>query len=189
MKPKNFFGRAFVLVAGVFLITAAIPISKASAQPFGKPAELAFAKLVWEAMVEQNLAGPGAVNAVPYPGFPPMHGMILEAFFTKATIKGHTGELIVKRNYGGPGITRSKVANNRAKYLKAITVMFQREKGYDPKNKDWFWVMFKPDGSVGKFPNAPALFAGRVPGCAQCHSLAVGGKMVYIRTAEFMDKK
>ena len=138
MKTKNFFGRAFVLVAGVFLITAAIPFSNASAQPFGKPNELAFAKLVWEAKVEQNLARPRAVNAAPYPGFPPMHGMILEIFFTKATIKGHTGELIIKRNYGGPGITRGKVANNRAKYLKAITVMFQREKGYDPKNKDWF---------------------------------------------------
>ena len=144
--------------------------------------------MIWEALEKQKLAGPGAVNAVPYPATPP-HGKILETFFTTATLGGHTGELIVKRNYGGPDITRTKVANNRAKYIKAVTVMFKKGKGFDAKNKDWFWAKFKPNGSLAKAPDGSTSMAGRVTGCAQCHSLAVGGGMVYTRTAEYFDRK
>ena len=188
MKKKKFFGRVLLLAAGVSLITAALPFSKASALPFGKPDDLAFAKLVWKAAKEQKLAGPGAINGVPYPGAA-LHGVILESFFSEATINGQTGELIVKRNYGGPGITRTKVANNRAKYLKAITVMFKREKGFDAKNKDWFWVKFAPDGSLAKAPDGSTFVAGRVTGCIQCHSLAGGGEMVYIRALDYLDMR
>jgi hypothetical protein len=30
----------------------------------------------------------------------------------------------------------------------ALTIMFQREEGYDTANNNWFWVEYNPDGSV-----------------------------------------
>ena len=48
----------------------------------------------------------------------------------------------------GEGMTRSKVVNDPNAYLKAITVMFKREKGYDPDNQNWFWVKYKRKRSI-----------------------------------------
>ena len=39
---------------------------------------------------------------------------------------------------------------NPAKYLKAVTIMFKRESGYDPKNGDWFYVKY--NASFAKSP-------------------------------------
>jgi hypothetical protein len=60
--------------------------------------------------------------------------------------------------------------------------MFKR-KGYDGDNKDWFWVKFKPDGSLHKNPKGMQL-AGKVAkgmpkGCIACHKAAPGGDYVY----------
>jgi len=60
--------------------------------------------------------------------------------------------------------------------------MFKRQ-GYDPENKDWFWVKYAPDGSILKNPKGMKL-AGRVAkgmpeGCIACHTAAPGGDMVY----------
>jgi hypothetical protein len=55
-------------------------------------------------MEQQNLAGEGMIHAFPYDGIEP-HGMMLETFYSTATIDGHTGDLIVKRNYGPEGVT------------------------------------------------------------------------------------
>ena len=69
--------------------------------------------------------------------------------------------------------------------MEAVTVMFKREAGYDPENKDWFWVKYAPDGSIMKNPKAMSL-AGRVAkgnmkqGCIACHRAAPGGDMVYL---------
>ncbi len=75
------------------------------------------------------------------------------------------------------------MANDPHKYLKAITVMFKRERGYDADNRNWFWAKFKPDGSLDKNPKGVAL-AGRVmkganKGCIACHKSAPGGDMVF----------
>ncbi len=45
--------------------------------------------------------------------------------------------------------------------LKALTVMY-KVKGYNPEAGDWFWVKYKPDGTVAK--------AGKPEGCISCHS-------------------
>ncbi|SMH38817.1 hypothetical protein [Maritimibacter sp. HL-12] len=50
-----------------------------------------------------RLAGPGMIHHTPYEGTDP-HGMQLETFYSTATVDGHEGDLIVKRNYGPEGV-------------------------------------------------------------------------------------
>jgi len=84
--------------------------------------------------------------------------------------------VIVKDNFGGKGATLKTVSKSPEKYLAAITVMIQREAGYDPDNNNWFWVKYKANGEVDKNPKGIAL-AGRVAkgmdtGCIACHAKA-----------------
>jgi hypothetical protein len=63
-------------------------------------------------------------------------------------------------------------------YLGSYTVMFRNVVGYDPRNRDWFWVKYGPDGLIDKDGNGVAI-AGRVVspsgfGCAACHR-RIGG--------------
>ena len=118
------------------------------------------------------------LRTFPYEGIAP-HGMMLETFYTRATVGGHTGTLLVKRNYGPEGVTEDEVLREPGKHLGAITVMFKREAGYDADNQDWFWAKYLPDGSLDKNPKGMQL-AGRVAkgkpkGCIACHSGAPGG--------------
>jgi len=169
--------------------TLAAPVSVAVAQdmaPFGTPHDVGFAGQVWGAMLDANLAGPNAIHARPYEGTDP-HGMMLETFYSKATIDGHTGDLIVKNNYGPAGVTEEQVQNEPGKHLAAITVMFRREAGYDSDNQDWFWAKFLPDGTLDKNGKGMAL-AGRVAkgldqGCIACHTAAGGDDYLFTTDA------
>lgn len=157
-----------------------------NAPPFGTDKDAAYAAQIWEAMKDQRLAGPDKIFSAPYEGTDP-HGKMLETFYSKATINGHTGDLIVKRNYGPVGVSADEVLANPSKHLGAITVMFRREAGYDPKDKDWFWIKFLPDGTLDKNPKGMRL-AGKVAkgkdrGCIACHTLADGGDFVYTSNA------
>jgi len=161
---------------------AAKSAKAAMVPPFGNKSDIGFAGKVWSAMVAQKLAGPDEIHSAPYEGTEP-HGMMLELFISKATIDGRTGDLIVKRNFGPAGVTKEEVTNNPDKHLGAITVMFRREAGFDPEDKNWFWAKFLPDGSLDKNPKGMSL-AGKVAkgadvGCIACHSAADGGDMVY----------
>ena len=145
----------------------------AGAQEFGTEADATYADLLWQVMEASKLVGDGAIMATPYEGGPP-HGVMLETFYTKATIDGHTGDLIVKRNYGPEGVSADEVLADPAGHLGAVTVMFRREAGYDADNQDWFWVKYLPDGTLDKTPNGASM-AGRVAkggetGCIACHS-------------------
>jgi hypothetical protein len=128
-------------------------------------------------------AGSNAIYSNPYKGQHP-HGAVLDTIEGTLGVDGHNGKIIVKRNYGGEGVSNAAVANNRAKYLKAITVMYKREAGYDSDNGDWFWAKFKPDGTLDKNP-AGLQLAGRVAkgkpkGCIACHKGAPGGDMLFL---------
>lgn len=141
--------------------------------PFGTDADADYAALLWDVMVASDLAGDGAIQSTPYDGTAP-HGMMLETFYAKATIDGHTGDLVVKRNYGPEGVEADAIMMDPSKHLGAITVMFRREAGYDEDNANWFWVKYLPDGSLDKNPKGMRL-AGRVAkgadaGCIACHS-------------------
>ena len=97
----------------------------ALAAPFGNDADIADAKNVWQASLDAGFVGDDAIVTRPYKGAPP-HGMILELMEKKVTIDGVTGALVVKKNYGGNGLTVDDVINDPKKYLKAVTIMFKR---------------------------------------------------------------
>ncbi len=172
------------LISGIALAGALTMSSGVIAQDmmFGGDDDAAYAALLWDVMNASNLAGEDAIRAYPYEGIAP-HGMMLETFYAKGTINGHTGDLVVKRNYGPEGVSEDQVLNEPGKHLGAITVMFRRESGYDEDNNNWFWAKFLPDGTLDKNPKGMML-AGRVAkgadvGCIACHSGAPGDDMLF----------
>lgn len=169
-------------ITGVALAGLLAGASALAEKPFGGPDSVSYSQDLWEALVDANLAGEGAYETVPYDGQHP-HGAVLETIDGELTVNGHRGEVIVKRNYGGEGVSKSEVANNPREYLAAVTVMFRRERGYDPDNANWFWAKYKPDGSLATNPKGMQL-AGRVAkgadkGCIACHTKAPGADFVY----------
>ncbi|MCD4841655.1 MAG: cytochrome P460 family protein [Methanosarcinales archaeon] len=84
------------------------------------------------------------------------HGALITVYVTDnahSAIEGKAGimpeeSIILKENY------------NPEKQLLAITVMY-KEKDYDPKHNDWFWVKYSANGTVEA--------EGKVEGCIQCH--------------------
>jgi hypothetical protein len=165
------------------LTALAMNISPAiAAPPMGNAQDIADAEAVWTALTARGLVGANRIMSTPYKGQPP-HGAVLDTIDSRITVNGHTGAVIIKRNYGGPGVSKEAVANDPDKYLGAVTVMFKRENGYDPDDRDWFWAKYKPDGSLHTNPKGIKL-AGRVAkgmpkGCIACHQGAPGGDFVF----------
>lgn len=175
-----------LLAAAVLVASAATAAQSDGMPPFGSDEDAAYAAKIWSAMESLNLAGDNAMHAFPYEGTDP-HGMMLETFYAKATIDGHTGDLIVKRNYGPAGVSVEEVQMDPGKHLGAVTVMFRREAGFDADNQDWFWVKYLPDGSLDKNPKGMRL-AGKVAkgadkGCIACHSGAGGEDYLFTTDA------
>lgn len=168
---------------------AALAATGALAQdmPFGGDKDVAYAALLWDVMKAERLVGDNALRVFPYEGTDP-HGMMLETFYTRATVDGHDGALIVKRNYGPAGVTVDEVLGDPAGHLGAVTVMFQREPGYDDETHNWFWVKYLPDGSLDKTPDGMALAGlvakGMDQGCIACHQGAGGGDFLFTTDAD-----
>lgn len=151
--------------------------AEAQDAPFGTDIDADYAAKLWTTMQKQKLAGESMIRAFPYEGVEP-HGKMLETFYSSASIEGHDGALIVKRNYGPEGVTADQVLSDPGKHLGSVTVMFRREEGYDPDNGNWFWAKYLPDGTLDKNPKGVRL-VGRVAkgsdaGCIACHSGAGG---------------
>lgn len=156
------------------------------AQTTGTDDDVAFADAIWAEMVSLNLAGDGAIMGLPYLGGPP-HGEMLETFYVNAEIMGETGLLVIKRNYGPLDVTADEVLADPAGHLGAITVMFQREEGYDADHDDWFYAKFLPDGMMDTNPMGMAL-AGAIGrdlsgGCIACHINAGGDDYLFTTDA------
>lgn len=157
--------------------------SSRPAPAFGSSADVNYARSLWKALTKARLVGERSVESTPYKGTHP-HGAILRSLDSVLRVSGDKGEVIVKKNYGGPDVSKANVADHPKKYLKAITVMFRRPSGYDSENKDWFWVKYGPDGQILKNPAGKPL-AGRVAkgvkgkGCIACHRTAPGGDYVF----------
>lgn len=152
-----------------------------AAAPFGGENDTAYADRLWQAMVQNDLVGDGALMSSPYTGQHP-HGAVLDTLYTTLQVGSNNDTLIVKRNYGGEGVSKQAVANNPGQYLKAVTVIYKRP-GYDPDNSNWFWAKYLPDGSLDTNPKGMKL-AGKVAkgmsqGCIACHTGAPGGDMVF----------
>lgn len=174
MNAANLAGAAAALLLGAGLATAQ------DQAPFGDEASVAYAEQLHAAMEELRLAGENAIDTMPYPGSDP-HGAMLETFHTVLEMDGHAGHLSVKRNYAPA--SREEVQGARDEHLASITVMYQREDGYDPDTMNWFWVKYLPDGSLDRNPDGTPL-AGRVAkgadqGCIACHSAAPGDDYLY----------
>jgi hypothetical protein len=168
--------RAF---AGVMSLAIVGPASAMGV--FGGPDDVDYASKLWNAMDKAGLLGEDGVMSTPYTGVHP-HGAILDTIESKLSVDGERNILIVKRNYGGEGVSKQAVAKDPAKWLQAVTVMYKRA-GYDNENKDWFWVKYSASGDVLKNPKGVSL-AGRVgkggnAGCVACHKAAPGGDLVF----------
>ncbi|MEX0957564.1 MAG: cytochrome P460 family protein [Rhizobiaceae bacterium] len=163
-----------VAVASAAVIIAG-NISLAQDAPFGDPDSISYAETLWDVMEEARLVGDDTIKVRPFEGSEP-HGTVQEVLATTATVDGHSGRLVVKRNHASDSI--DAVYDDPTGNLAAITIMFKREEGYDPENQNWFWAKYLPDGSLDTNPNGMQL-AGRVAkgadqGCIACHSAAGG---------------
>ncbi|RLA07189.1 MAG: hypothetical protein DRQ51_06935 [Gammaproteobacteria bacterium] len=167
--------------------TDAVKTVKTMVMPFGDKTSVADANALWQEMVKQGLAGKDSKISKLYKGTPP-HGAILDTVEKDVTVNGRTGKVVIKKNYGGKEISNEKITSDPAKWLKAITVMFKREKGYDDENQNWFYAKYKADGSLHFNPKDPKKtpLAGRVAkgmpqGCIACHKAAAGGNYLFTR--------
>jgi len=168
-----------VLYLGVLVFLTG---SASAAAPFGGEEDVDYARNLWQTMMDAGYAGKDGMMSRPYVGQHP-HGAILDTIEGKIALDGNLHTIIVKRNYGGEGVSIANVANDPAKYLKAVTVMLKRP-GYDPETRDWFWAKFKADGSLDTNP-AGMMLAGKVAkgkpqGCIACHTAAPGGDMMFL---------
>lgn len=178
--------RRHAITAAAVILTAGITAAQDTEMPFGGDSDTEYAKQIWQAMLASKLAGPDMIRHPPYEGTDP-HGMMLETFYSTATIKGHTGDLIVKRNFGPDGVDANTVLADPDGHLGAYTVMFRRELGYDPEDMDWFWAKYLPDGSLDKMPDGMPM-AGRIAkgmddGCIACHQ---GGGEDLVFTSDYL---
>jgi len=166
------------LLAGVVLLSGCSAMKVMIERPFGSSKDVSDASTLWNKLEKK-----GYINAQStlYEGSMP-HGSIQEVL--EGTVDGKV--VVVKRNYRGKNLTIDDVKANRAKYLKAITVMEKRENGYDSENKDWFYAKYNPDGSLAKKMGMIPL-AGRVGKgvdgmtCISCHSTAPDGEYRFIK--------
>lgn len=160
--------------------------AKETKPPFSGQANKAYGDALWSALKDAKLVGDSAITSHPYKGNAP-HGATLDYLETDLTLEGHTGVVLVKKNYRSDNLEgdalNKAVLNDPKKHLASITVMYKRESGYDPDNQNWFWAKYLPDGSYDKNPKGMDL-VGRVAkgapqGCIACHKAAPGGDMVF----------
>ena len=168
-----------ISIAVLVFLTGAVN----AAAPFGGDEDVAYSKKLWSTMMDAGFAGKGSIQSRPYTGQHP-HGAILDTFEAQIAIDGKLHQILIKRNYGGEGVSIATVSNDPAKYLKAVTVMLKRP-GYDADTQDWFWVKYKADGSLHTNPKgmmlAGKIAKGKPKGCISCHTAAPGGDMMFLR--------
>ncbi len=164
--------------------------SQKDAPVFGTNDDIDYAGKIWNVMEAERLVGENEVELKPFFGGAPPHGMILELVYRSIPVNSHDGVIVVKKNYDGVGATVESVTGNRSKYLSSITIMYQRESGYDNENQNWFWAKYNPDGSLFQknIEGKVTQMAGRIwkgksadqnRGCLYCHRSAGGGDYIF----------
>jgi len=169
-----------VVVIAVFLAAGmSLQMQDMDKMPFGGKDDVAFAGKLWSAMKGYQ---DWQMASDFYPGASP-HGKVLRMYYSVVSVDDKPYHVIVKENYAGEDATVESVRKSPHKYLGAVTVMLQREAGYDPDNGNWFWVKYKADGEIEKNPMGMTL-AGRVAkgmdaGCIACHAHAKGNDYIF----------
>lgn len=156
-----------LLVGLVLAIGGCSDIKVMIERPFGTSEDVAYGDKLWEKLEEK---GYNSTPSILFKGTTP-HGQIVEVLEGKIDGK----PVLVKRNYRGENLNITDVIQDRAKYLKAITVMNKREKGYDSENQNWFYAKYKADGSyfkkMGMIPVVGRVAKGiDNQNCISCHS-------------------
>ncbi len=177
-KLTSIFG-ALVFCAAMATLTLGAQSRPDTPMAFGGGTDVAFAGKVWRAMDGYT---DWKLSTEIYKGGSP-HGKYVQLFSTWVTVDGRAYPIIIKDNYGGRGVTPDRAREDRSAWLKAVTIMLQREEGYDADNDNWFWVKYKPDGSIDKNEMGMKL-AGRIAkgmpkGCISCHLQAGGGDYLF----------
>ncbi len=141
---------------------------------YGGEADVSFANSLWTSI--QGYEN-WKLKSDFYPGASP-HGAVLRMYYNVVNVNGEPRHVIIKDNYGGEGANPETVAKNPSQYLGAVTIMVQREEGFDPDNMNWYYVGFMPDGTLNMDPqNVPV--AGKVTSCLDCHRNAQGGDFIF----------
>jgi hypothetical protein len=177
----------FLLITSFFIISPLVAKEEAVA---GTSADIAYAQKLWNEMSDERLVGRNPKLLEPFFGGAKPHGMILEIAYQNIEVDGHEGFVVVKKNYNGEGVSVEAVKQQRDKFLSSLTIMYQRENGYDEDNQNWFWVKYKPDGSLfsKQVDGQPLSLAGRLikgatreenRGCIYCHASAGGGDYIF----------
>ena len=171
MKRAVVFG-IMAAIVGMCSVSTLLQAVGGEEMAFGAKEDVAFADMLWKAMKGYET---WPMKSEFYTGVSP-HGQVLRLYYNLVNVDGKPYHVIVKDNFGGEGATLKAVSKSPENYLAAVTVMVQREAGYDPDNNNWFWVKYKADGTIDKNPKGMAL-AGRVAkgmdaGCIACHANA-----------------
>ncbi len=154
-------------------------MGKMMEMPFGGPEDVKFAEGLWKATHGYQ---DWMIRSDYFNGNSP-HGGVNRMYYDIVTVDATPYHVIVKDNFGGDGATIDTVGEAPADYLMAVTVMVQRESGYDADNNDWFYVKYGADGMIGQNDMQMSL-AGRVAkgmnmGCIACHQNAGGGDFIF----------
>ena len=191
-KPIGSKSVVAALLIAFFITTAACRNAPGRMQtlPMGSAEDIAYAERLWSVLEAQQLAGPQGKKVTPFVGAARPHGWILELLYQNITVGARTGFIVIKRNYDGPDVSVANVEADRERYLSSVTIMFQREAGYDEDNLNWFWAKYRPDGSLFrkemkgiKVALAGRIAKGKTPdqnsGCIYCHRSAGGGDYIF----------
>ena len=188
MKSLYRLYRTGLFVFAATLVTACQGVPDSNLTSTGEDA--LFAQQLWDVMEGKRLVGRQAKQLDPFFGGAKPHGMILEILSQPMKKGQHSGFLVLKRNYNGDDVSVENVRKNRRKYLSSITVMYQREAGYDEDNLNMFWAKYKPDGDlfIKEFAGREMQLAGRLikgesqesnKACLYCHASAGGGDYIF----------
>ncbi len=173
MKRKAIFGSLAVVVLAIIALSIFPQLlisqeKKMMDMPFGGKADVEFAGKAWTAMKGYDK---WLIKSEMLPGQSP-HGKFLKLYYNIINVDEKPYHIVIKENFMPD------------KKLAAITVMVQREAGYDTDNNNWFYAKYDPDGSVSKNDKGMAL-AGRVAkgmnmGCIACHKAAEDKDYIFI---------
>ncbi len=173
---KHVFPRVAILSLLILGGSMQSPSRVIGAPPFGNPEDVRYSEQLWKALTDARLVGKRSIAAMPFQGA--VHKTILITLDSTVRIGGHTGAVIVKKMFQGPKVSVQTVSNDPTADLKVVAVMYQREKGYDSDNQDWFYIKYAPDGSPHKNKKG-MLMTGRVGVCLGCHKSAPGDDYIY----------
>ncbi|HED16823.1 MAG TPA: hypothetical protein ENI64_08450 [Gammaproteobacteria bacterium] len=184
------FTRTLRLLASIVLATLLIACESMLHSQAGTPDDVQYAQHLWAALQQGRMVGKHAKKLKPFIGAARPHGWVLEIVSGMARVGDYRGFVIVKKNYQGDNLRVSDVEKDRTRFLESISVMFQREKGYDPDNKNWFWAQYQPNGKLVTryMMGLEIAMAGRIMkgttqdnnrGCIYCHRSAGGDDYIF----------